>query len=83
MTLAQLLDPDPCARCGDPFCEPCPGCSACSGVLCLCEPPIRAATGFEGSCEACRAPVAIGQLVRLYADDVVVHERCPRERATA
>lgn len=48
-------------------------------------PAVSIATGWEGSCESCGILVQIGDRVHLYADDVVVHERCPRsrERATA
>lgn len=43
------------------------------------------ASGIEGHCEGCGRLVQRGELVRLYADDVVVHEKCPspRERASA
>lgn len=48
------------------------------------EPPLSIAHGFEGSCEACDVLVQVGDRVHVYADDVVVHERCPgRERARA
>lgn len=49
------------------------------------EPPASTAHGFEGSCEACGALVQVGDRIHRYADDVVVHERCPssRERARA
>lgn len=49
------------------------------------DPPVSIAYGCEGSCEACGKIVDVGDRVRVYADDVVVHERCPgsRERAQA
>lgn len=48
-------------------------------------PAVSIAHGFEGSCEACGVLLQIGDRVHVYADDVVVHERCPngRERAQA
>jgi len=47
------------------------------------DPGVTIALGFEGSCEACGELVQVDQRVRVYADDVVVHERCPRPRAQA
>lgn len=49
------------------------------------EPTISIAAGHEGHCEACDVHVRVGDHIALYADDVVVHERCPgsRERAQA
>lgn len=49
------------------------------------EPPVSIAHGFEGSCEACGVLVQVDERIHVYADDVVVHERCPssRERARA
>lgn len=49
------------------------------------EPPVSIAHGHEGSCEACTLRIDAGERVHKYADDVVVHERCPRsgERARA
>lgn len=49
------------------------------------ESPVTIAAGHEGHCEACGVQVRVGDHIALYADDVVVHERCPgsRERAQA
>jgi hypothetical protein len=49
------------------------------------ETTVTIAHGFEGACEACGKLVDVGDRVHQYADDVVVHERCPtsRERAQA
>lgn len=47
------------------------------------EPPVSIAHGFEGSCEACRILIQVDDPIRVYGDDVVVHERCPRSRERA
>ena len=72
---------EPCAKCGGLYCEPCPRCGACGS--CDCTPATTTAIGVEGPCEECGERVQAGQSIAVYADDVVVHERCPRPRAQA
>ncbi len=77
----MIVTYEACPKCGDLYCEPCPLCQACGA--CACEPPVISARGFEGRCEACGDLVQVDQRVRIYADDIVVHETCPRPRAEA
>lgn len=72
---------EPCAKCGDSYCDPCPRCGVCGS--CDCKPATTTAIGVEGACEECGERVQAGQPIAVYADDVVVHERCPRPRAQA
>lgn len=78
--MSATFDP-PCPKCGDSYCEPCPRCGACGS--CDCKPVTTTATGVEGACEECGERVRAGQPIAVYADDVVVHELCPRQRAQA
>ena len=72
------------AREPEPQYQPvCADCGALSDEDCDCDPPVTHALGFEGPCEHCGRLVVVDERVRVYGDDVVVHEQCPVPRACA